>query len=94
MSDVLASVLGLQYDKQRIWLPKEQRNNDLAAFNFTDTQGRFSALLMRLDGMPGKARGYTHLIYHLDVKATNKDSFQMTQDEIARVSRTLPKGVR
>ncbi|KAH6686915.1 hypothetical protein F5X68DRAFT_276173 [Plectosphaerella plurivora] len=84
VSDILATVLGIQYDKQRMWSAKDQRRNAVAAFNFTDTQGRFSGFLMRLDGMSGKAEGYTRLIYHLDVKTSSHDSFKMTQEELNR----------
>jgi hypothetical protein len=69
-----------------MWTPRDQRKNGRAAFNFTDTQGRFSAFLMRLDGMSGKAQGYTRLIYHLDVKTTDTQFFKITQDELDRVS--------
>lgn len=41
---------------------------------------------MRLDGMSGKAQGYTRLIYHLDVKTTDTQFFKITQDELDRVS--------
>jgi hypothetical protein len=41
---------------------------------------------MRLEGMSGKAQGYTRLIYHLDVKTTDTESFKITQTELDRVS--------
>lgn len=69
-----------------MWAAQDKRTNATATFNFTDTQGRFGAFLMRLDGMPGRAQGYTRLIYHLEVKATTKDYFKITQDELDRVS--------
>jgi hypothetical protein len=65
--------------------PKDQRKNR-AAFNFTDVQGRFSSFLMRLDGMSGNAQGYTRFIYHMDVKATDTEVFEITQAELDRVS--------
>ncbi|KAJ4239585.1 hypothetical protein NW757_012606 [Fusarium falciforme] len=54
-----------------MWTPKGSRGSDRAVFNFTDSTGRFSAFLMRLDGMPGKAKGYARMTYHLDVKVTD-----------------------
>lgn len=69
-----------------MFTPRDRRGNSGAAFNFTDAQGRFGAFLMRLDGMSGGAQGYTRLIYHLDVKTTDTESFRITQAEIDRVS--------
>jgi hypothetical protein len=71
-----------------MWVPKSSRGGDRATFNFTDTQGRFGAFLMRLDGMRGRAQGYTRLIYHLDVKAMDSLHFKFTQDELDRVGLT------
>ncbi|PKS05647.1 hypothetical protein jhhlp_008166 [Lomentospora prolificans] len=84
VSDILAVVLGPQYDRENMWIPKNSRGSERGAFNFIDTQGRFSAFLMRLDGLAGKAQGYTRLIYHLDVKATVSDYFKITQEELDR----------
>ncbi|RTE70398.1 hypothetical protein BHE90_015207 [Fusarium euwallaceae] len=84
VSDILSIVLDSQYNREKMWTPKGSRGGDRAAFNFTDSTGRFSAFLMRLDGMPGKAKGYTRMTYHLDVKATDSGSFKITQDELDR----------
>ncbi|RSL91902.1 hypothetical protein CDV31_015378 [Fusarium ambrosium] len=84
VSDILSIVLDSQYNLEKMWTPKGSRGGDRAAFNFTDSTGRFSAFLMRLDGMPGKAKGYTRMTYHLDVKATDSGSFKITQDELDR----------
>lgn len=69
-----------------MWTPKGSRGSDHAAFNFTDSTGRFSAFLMRLDGTPRKAKGYTRMTYHLDIKATDSGGFKITQDELDRGS--------
>lgn len=82
-------VLGAQYDKSSTWKSQRQRRNDEAAFTFSDVEGKFSAFLMRLDGLPGNAQGYTRLVYHLDVKVTEYSSFEITQGELDRV-RHLP----
>ncbi|RSL54666.1 hypothetical protein CEP53_007385 [Fusarium sp. AF-6] len=84
VSDIVSIVLDSQYNREKMWTPKGSRGGDRAAFNFTDSTGRFSAFLMRLDGMPGKAKGYTRMTYHLDVKATDSGSFKITQDELDR----------
>ncbi|SPN98452.1 uncharacterized protein DNG_01496 [Cephalotrichum gorgonifer] len=84
VSDILAAVLGPQYDKSSMWKSRADRKGDPAAFNFSDTQGRFSAFLMRLEGLPGKAQGYTRLIYHLLVKTTDGETFKITQEELTR----------
>ncbi|KAL2669765.1 hypothetical protein Neosp_015210 [[Neocosmospora] mangrovei] len=84
VSDILSIVLDSQYNRDKMWTPKGSRGSDRAAFNFTDSTGRFSAFLMRLDGMPGKAKGYTRMTYHLDVKATDSGMFKITQDELDR----------
>ncbi|RSL45040.1 hypothetical protein CEP54_014440, partial [Fusarium duplospermum] len=84
VSDILSIVLDSQYNRDKMWTPKGSRGSDRAAFNFTDSTGRFSAFLMRLDGMPGKAKGYTRMTYHLDVKATDSGGFKITQDELDR----------
>lgn len=68
-----------------MWKTKSERLGG-PAFNFSDRQGRFSAFLMRLDGLSGKAQGYTRLIYHLDVKATDGETFSITQKELDQVS--------
>lgn len=84
-------VLGPQYVKAEMWKTRRQRGQlDTAAFAFSDTQGKFSAFLMRLEGLSGGAQGYTRLVYHLDVKASDSGTFELTQDELARVSRPTP----
>lgn len=72
-----------------MWSPQGRRKPSEAAFNFIDSQGRFGAFLMRLDGLPGGAQGYTRLIYHLDVKTTDRGTFKITQAELDRVSCTI-----
>ncbi|KAM0438683.1 hypothetical protein ACHAPT_001439 [Fusarium lateritium] len=84
VSDILQSVLGVHYNRDKMWTPKSSRGSDRAAFNFTDSTSRFGAFLMRLDGMSGKAKGYARMTYHLDVKATNSGVFKITQDELDR----------
>lgn len=80
-------ILGRQYYKEQMWQTRRQRRQfSTAAFTFADTQGKFSSFLMRLDGLPGKAQGYTRLVYHLDVKASDSGYFELTQNELARVS--------
>ncbi|KAM0323126.1 hypothetical protein ACHAQA_008976 [Verticillium albo-atrum] len=87
VADVLAAILGPQYDAGTMWTARSKRKPEEAAFNFTDSQGRFSSFLMRLEGTPGKAQGYNRLIYHLDVKATDRPQtrqFKISQDELNR----------
>ncbi|SPO01787.1 uncharacterized protein DNG_04460 [Cephalotrichum gorgonifer] len=85
VSDILSVVLGSQYDKGSMWKAhRAKKSEDLAAFSFPDTDGRFSAFLMRLEGLPGHAQGYTRLVYHLDVKVADGESFIMTQAELDR----------
>lgn len=67
-----------------MWTRNNQSNSQ-ATFNFADTQGRFSSFLMRLDGMSGNAQGYTRFTYHIDVKATDTEEFEITQAELDRV---------
>ena len=69
-----------------MWNSYQWRNG--AAFTFSDTEGRFGAFLMRLDGLHGNAQGYTRLFYHLDVKVADAGSFVLSQSELDRVSRT------
>lgn len=68
-----------------MWQKRRQRGA-AAAFAFADTQGKFSSFLMRLEGLSGKAQGYTRLVYHLDVKASDSGDFELTQSELGRVS--------
>ena len=84
-------VLGPQYDKSSMWKSRREWSREKhAAFSFSDAEGRFSAFLMRLDGLPGNAQGYTRLVYHLDVKVTDGESFVLTQYELDRVRRLPP----
>ncbi|KAM0283500.1 hypothetical protein ACHAQH_002451 [Verticillium albo-atrum] len=87
VADILGAVLGPQYDQGTMWTTRSKRKPEEAAFNFTDSQGRFSAFLMRLEGASGKAQGYNRFVYHLDVKATDKPQtrhFKISQDELNR----------
>lgn len=81
----MSQVLGAQYDRAQMWTPKSQRTGR-SAFNFIDKQGRFSAFLLRLDGLSGHAQGYNRFIYHMDVKTTDNETFEITQAELDRVS--------
>lgn len=88
VSDALGVILGPQYMAEDIWNPRGKRKSGHSSFIFADSQGRFSSFLMRLEGRTGKAQGYTNMIYHLDVKATEKQqagSFQLSQAELDRV---------
>ncbi|EGY19727.1 uncharacterized protein VDAG_01743 [Verticillium dahliae VdLs.17] len=87
VADILTAVLGPQYDAGTMWTSRSKRKAEEAAFNFTDSQGRFSAFLMRLDGTSGKGQGFNRFVYHLDVKATDKpqtNHFKISQDELNR----------
>lgn len=89
ISDALAVILGPQYNPETIWTPRSRRRPNGSAFTFVDSQGRFSSFLMRLEGRTGKAQGYNKLMYHLDVKATERaqsSSFNLSQTELDRVS--------
>lgn len=89
VSDILDMVLGVQYDRQLMWASRKGRPLGRAPFTFADSQGRFTALLMRLDGITGRTQGHGNLIYHLDVKASDKPQsrdFKLTQEELDRVS--------
>lgn len=78
-------MLGPQYDKTTMWNSRWGRKDQQAAFQFADTQGRFGAFLMRLEGLPGNSQGYTRLVYHLDVKVSEGGSFELSQNELDRV---------
>ncbi|KAL2757677.1 hypothetical protein ACRALDRAFT_1079807 [Sodiomyces alcalophilus JCM 7366] len=87
ISDALGAILGPQYKPDTIWTPRSKRRPSDSAFTFVDSQGRFSSFLMRLEGRTGKAQGYNKLMYHLDVKATERpqtSSFRLTQAELDR----------
>ncbi|KAM6529160.1 hypothetical protein FALCPG4_007306 [Fusarium falciforme] len=71
-----------------MWTPKGSRGGDRAVFNFTDSTGRFSAFLMRLDGMPGKAKGYARMTYHLDVKVTDSGVSRLPKTSLTELVRT------
>ena len=69
-----------------MWKSRRDRKDlEVGAFTFMDGDGRFSAFLMRLDGLHGNAQGYTRLVYHLDVKVSDGGSFVLAQDELDRV---------
>ena len=72
-----------------MWNSRWRSNQKGAAFKFSDTQGRFGAFLMRLEGLPGNAQGYTRLVYHLDVKVADGGTFELSQNELDRV-RNMP----
>lgn len=92
VSDILGVVLGPQYSKATMWNSRwGRRNEQAAAFQFSDTQGRFSAFLMRLEGLPGNAQGYTRLVYHLDVKVSDGATFELSQNELDRVRIKTPR---
>lgn len=79
----------MQWDADLMWTGRRATNAGVAAFTFEDTQGRFTSFLMRLEGVSAKGQAYGNIIYHIDVKATDKQQgreFKISQKELNRVS--------
>ena len=76
-----------------MWNSRWRSKQKAAAFKFSDTQGRFGAFMMRLEGLPGNAQGYTRLVYHLDVKVADGGTFELSQSELDRV-RNIPPAAK
>ncbi|KAH7140312.1 hypothetical protein B0J13DRAFT_557512 [Dactylonectria estremocensis] len=87
VSDILEQVLGNRYEPETMWANKNSRLPGTSVFTFTDHEGHFTALLSRLEGIPGRPQGHSNLIYHIDIKTTHQlapTKFTFSPDELNR----------
>ncbi|KAH7129049.1 hypothetical protein EDB81DRAFT_860037 [Dactylonectria macrodidyma] len=87
VSDILEQVLGNRYEPEAMWANKQSRLPGTSVFTFTDHEGHFTALLSRLEGIPGRPQGHSNLIYHIDIKTTRQvapTKFNFSADELNR----------